>query len=372
MSDVRNLTLRFLECAGIESETDVLDVAETIADLGLRPGVGAYTATGQPAPVEDVRSFVRTQHRPVPGGERPDRHYMFESWVYGGVWMPARGVRTAITIARRGGAWDWDVTVTIRTWSHSHAGMPLEALVQGATDLLEQIGIALYPRARPAIGLLYGVGNDDIDMPPVVLRRKLIAGWRTWYGPAYVDTFGRDVLLGLPDRTEPLGDGGVYQALDVDPLDLVAGKRSVYAGVVSYLEERGIRPAWPRMPRPKSDQAAPRRRRAEQEVMENRKLDELQEYVREMLSNAIVMESGLRVLMLPLQEPWSELSAAEKDLIYQHVAYIAQEIMTEHPQGRVRIEFDEVPADLRAMLDAAFPPGGPVSFGLLTDDPPAE
>ncbi|MCC7368088.1 MAG: hypothetical protein IT306_06690 [Chloroflexi bacterium] len=107
---------------------------------------------------------------------------------------------------------------------------------------------------RPSIGLIYGVGDDDIDMPPPVLRRELLVGWRTWFGPEYVEKYGRDLLLGLPDRAEPL--------------DLVTGKRGVYAGVGAYLTEHDIRPAWPRLPRPKSG-ATPRRGWAAQPVSDS-------------------------------------------------------------------------------------------------------
>ena len=369
MSDVRDLTLRFLECSGIESEADVLDVAEILANLGLVPGIGAYTQTSQPEPVEDVRRYVSTLHKLAQGGGRPDRRLMYERWVYGGIWLPAPGMQTVIRVVRRGGARDWDINVTLHSWSHPGAGTSLEAVAERGVDLLLQIGTTLYPRTRPSVGLLYGVGNDDVEMAPVILRRRLIVGWRTWYGPAYAEKYGREVLLGLPDRTELLDDGGVYHAIEVEPLDLVAGKPSVYAGVLSYLDKEGIRPAWPRMRRAKSSTAAPRRQE-ERVVVGNRTLEEFQQFVRELLGTAIVFEGGLRVLMLPLPEPWPELSAAEQELVFEHVVFISREIMTNHPEGRVRVEFNEIPPDLRMMLDAAFPPGGPVTFGLLTDDPP--
>jgi hypothetical protein len=258
LTRIRDLILWHVECAGIESESDVLDVAAMIANLGLQPGVGAYTARTQMEPVDDVRGFVPTTHYMTPGVVRPDRRLSVERWSYGAVWLSGRGIRCGVTINRRGGARDWDVAVRVLTWSHEHAKIPLQVAADDATAVLEKIGTTLYPRLFPTMGLLYSAGEDDIELPHAVLDRKLAVGWRSWYGPAYFETFGRELLLGLPDRTEALDDGGVYQALDVAPLDLVTGKRGTYAGVVAYLAERDIRPAWPRLPRPKPGGASRR------------------------------------------------------------------------------------------------------------------
>jgi hypothetical protein len=89
----------------------------------------------------------------------------------------------------------------------------------------------------------------DPDEAPDLLeaadRRRLIVGWRTWYGPAYVEAFGRDWLLGLPDRAAPLPDGGVAHGLDAPLAALVRGEPAPYAAVRAYLRRAGIRPAWP-------------------------------------------------------------------------------------------------------------------------------
>jgi hypothetical protein len=371
MSNVRNLTLRFLECSGIEAGEDVLDIAEMVANFGLRPGAGTYTATTQLEPVEDVRAYVQTTHLETPGGGRPDRRFAFERWVYGTVWLAARGILSDVTIARRGGARDWDVTVTIQTWSYQFAGLPLEVVAEHGADLLVRVGAALYPRIQPALGLIYGVGNDDVEMPPAVLRRQLMVGWQTWYGPTYVEKYGRELLLGLPDRTEMLDDGGVFHALNVAPLDLVTGKRGIYTGVAAYLGERDIRPAWPRLPRSKSN-ATPRRRKevaraVDDATVDDASLDVFQDEVRALLSNAIVLDTGLRVLMVPLA--WSELNETQQTIVYQNLLQVVRFLLAEHPGSRIRVEFEEMPADLQQLLATTYPAGGPVSYGLLTDPP---
>ncbi|MCC7368085.1 MAG: hypothetical protein IT306_06675 [Chloroflexi bacterium] len=374
MSRLRDLILDFRECAGLASEADVLDVARIIADCGLRPGIGAYTASGQPRLVEDVESHLRSIRLVFDGYGPVDRLHMVEEWSYGAVWLVAPGTRTIVSIFRRSET-DWDVKISISTWSHEDAGVPLEAFAGASTEMLTRIGKALYTRIRPALGILYGV-SGELSLPAVVLRRALVVGWRTWYGPAYVEKYGRDLLLGLPDQAELLDDGGVFQALDVDALDLATGKRGVYAGVGAYLTEHDIRPAWPRLPRPKSG-ATPRRGREAPIVVDDFTDDEtslaesqdteFQDNIQALLSTVIVLDTGLRVLMLPL--PWSELDEARQVIAYRQLLYAVQTLRTRHPDGRVRIEFPEIPADLAAMLATNYPAGGPVSYGLLTDPP---
>jgi hypothetical protein len=210
---LRNLTLKLVDCAGIRTEQDVLDIVQTVADLGLRPGTGAYTATGQPEPVNDVHAFVPSTHHVFLSDAKTDRRIMAEEWGFGGVWLHARGTRSLFSVARRGPGDDWDVSASILTWSYEQTRLSFERFVSEATTLLETMGTQLRPRACPEFGILYGVTSDEIDLAHAVMRRDLVVGWRTWYGPAYVERYGHDVLLGLPDRTERLNDGGVYHAL---------------------------------------------------------------------------------------------------------------------------------------------------------------
>lgn len=388
MTAVRSFNLTLWECANLRSEADVIDVAEKMADLGLRPGVGAYTGTSEPQPVDDVRAFVPTTHRSFQSLKthgRVDRRLLAEAWTFTGLWMRVPGAHSIVTIARREGAGDWDVSVMMLTWSHEHAKLPLEQFVNGTSDLLERIGEALYSRVRPAFGMLYGVTSSEIDLPSAVIRRDLVVGWRTWYGPAYVEKYGREVLLGLPDRVEQLDDGGVYHALDATPLQLATGDRSLYANVWPYLDQCGLEPAWPRRPRSRkghsvarassgpapanglgstngSEPTGNRARPAE------RTLDEVKAYVNQMLETALVFAGGtVHLFMLPIG--WTQLTDEQRVVAFRMVLYIIQGHQQEHPTVRIEIRFDEIPPELREWLEGAYPPGGPVSYGLLTDDP---
>jgi hypothetical protein len=101
--------------------------------------------------------------------------------------------------------------------------------------------------------------------------------------------------------------------------------------------------------------------------VDEQSIDEFQEDIRELLSTVIVLDNGLRVLMLPLA--WSELDETRQTITHRHLLHVVQSQLTEHPGSRVRIELEELPADLQQLLASTFPAGGPVSFGLLTDDP---
>lgn len=384
MSGLRDLILDFRECAGFRSEADVLDVAEIIAGLGLRPGVGAYTGTSQPEPVDGVRPFVSTRHHVFEGYGPIDRLHMMDDWGYGAVWARAPGTRAMVSVFRRSEA-DWDLKVSICTWSHTHTNLSLEEHVSASTELLEQIGSVLYRRVRPALGIVYGAGSE-IGLASVVLLRDLAVGWRTWYGPTYVETYGQEALLGLPDRTEGLDDGGVYHALDATPLQLAKGDRSLYTNVWPYLDQHSLDPAWPRRPRPRKGRAGTRgaagpahangpastnrsERSGNGTRPPERTLDEVKAYVIQTLDTALVFAGGtVHLFMLPII--WSRLAEEQRVVTFRMLLYRIQAHQQEHPSVRIEVRFDEIPPDLREWLEGAFPDGGPVSYGLLTDDPP--
>lgn len=52
-----------------------------------------------------------------------------------------------------------------------------------------------------------------------------------------------------------------------------------------------------------------------------------------------------------------------------HLQHAVQSILAEHPEARVQIEFQEIPADLKKLFDTMYPPGGSVGYGVLTDVP---
>lgn len=256
MSDLLDLELGFWDCAGIRTEADVIDVARLVAAQGLVPGVGPWTATSTPRPVAaaDIGAFVPTVHFASGGSARrsrarsADRLTPQETWGYAAV-RPEQPFGQAQVGIGRLGEDNWEVSILVSTWSHARAEMPPQAFVASWASLLEGIGTALYARTRPVLGAVTAsppTSYESDQLARWVLQRRLVVGWRTWFGPAYVDAFGRDLLLGLPDHTTPVDDGGVSHALDAPAVALVQGEPTIYSRVKSYLALRNIEPAWPR------------------------------------------------------------------------------------------------------------------------------
>lgn len=372
MKQAHDLELRLFGCDGVASFDDVVSVAGLMRDLGcvfVETVGGANQVASDNRTFLEERSFDFVSRGVLSPAQLESPAQELQRW--GGLCAPVEALHSegGFGACRRlGNAWDLQVRITtdlLRTHDES-----VSAAVSRWAALLERLGDALYERIRPELGVLFATQPSDMrERVPAFLQRRLFVGWRTWYGPAYVEAYGQDVLLGLPDRAEALDGGGVRHKLAADPVDLVAGEKRVHAAVFSYLKERGLQPAWPRMPRPKSDKSSPRRQRSERGTADDRKLDRFQKDVRRLLSTVAVLKSGVRVLMLPV--PWSLLGPDEQAILVRHLLYAVQSAMTDHPGGRVHIEFEEIPADLWDLLEKTYPPGGPVSFGLLTDEPTA-
>ena len=101
-----------------------------------------------------------------------------------------------------------------------------------------------------------------------------------------------------------------------------------------------------------------------------RTLEEGKAYVNQMLETALVFAGGsVHLFMLPIG--WTHLSEEQRVVTFRMLLYTIQVHQQEHPTVRIEIRFDEIPPELHEWLDGVYPAGGPVSYGLLTDDPPA-
>ena len=375
---IRSFDLSLMECTRIHSEQDVISTVDAVASLGLFPGVGSWTVASSPKPVMDIAAFLPTVHRvweQPRSAKRTSQVRTVENWGFGLVWPEMPGGRGQFTISRRGVA-DWDVSVLLSLWSYEATRTTLPVFAEVCAGLLSRIGMLLYERAAPAMSILYDFDADeDVDLPSMTVRRRMVVGWRTWYGPAYVEAFGRDTLLGLPDRAEPLDDGGVFHALDAPPLALVQGDRNMYAGVFDYLRARGIEPAWPKPPKAprarRTSSAQSRRTGSAQSrrtgVDDDREQIEFNEYMRTLLDTILVLADGRRIVMLPIA--WPTLSEAQRVIAIRHTLYAIESLLQRHPDGTVQVEFDEIPPDLRGLLDRAVGGNPRVTVGLLSDPP---
>ncbi len=186
--------------------------------------------------------------------------------------------------------------------------------------LLEELGDILYVQARPALGLLRATGDNEYECSPATVKQQqLVVGWRTWYGPAHVEKWGRDWLLGLPDRTRSLIDEGVAHALVAPFTAILHGDPSAYERVWTYLDQAQAKPAWPRRRK---------QRKSKQPVRDKDAASaRLRSDIRGLLNMTVELGGRQRVKMLPLQ--WAPLSALERAVARETV------------QEMLRIELDD-------------------------------
>jgi len=70
-------------------------------------------------------------------------------------------------------------------------------LVEPTIQRLSVLGRTLYPLTRPWLGCLDEAFSDSILSRDVRKLRLTHIGWVNFFGPAYVEKYGRDFLLGL-------------------------------------------------------------------------------------------------------------------------------------------------------------------------------
>jgi hypothetical protein len=355
----RDLEFTFWECQRLASQADVVEVVELIAGFGLVPGRRggpAWTREGrtpEPVPFSDIPAAVEAAHHltiageQLARGERASPLSSAEWWRFGLVHREHPHIPTTVTIGPRVGG-QWDISLYVYTPGHTDQGLSLEAFCASWGPLLEQVGDALYARARPALGAITNTKDEIIGFPGLVNRRRMLVGWRTWYGPAYVETFGRDFLLGLPDRAQPLDDGGVRHALDAPALALAQHAPDLYASVWPYLDGAGVEPAWPRARR-----RGPRRGPSREEL--DRELTAFRRDMVDLLTFTITLEDNQRVKGFApdwdlLADP--KLGQARRALVLRSVREAAERELREHPEAQVRFELGpDAPQELRRLLD---------------------
>jgi hypothetical protein len=225
------LTLGLWNCRGLRADEDIVGMLGILRELGLESASGMY-GDGRPSePAGDLAAFVAARLRDSRQGtlsEGKDLPYFRLE--------PRRGMSFALLHPsmpglRGGGSVQlshpviWDVVIHAYVGSYDSGSDPREADSAFMGELLERIGDSLYELARPAIAYLVAEAFDEdtgVD-PQHPDRRRLIVGWRTWFGPAYVDHWGREWLLQLPDGATELDDGGVKHSLEASAFEVVRG-----------------------------------------------------------------------------------------------------------------------------------------------------
>jgi hypothetical protein len=67
-----------------------------------------------------------------------------------------------------------------------------------------------YANLRPRFGLIDELGNSDAKVKAATRTELRCLYWANFFGPPYVEKFGRKFLLGAPGwKKEELDDGGI-------------------------------------------------------------------------------------------------------------------------------------------------------------------
>lgn len=178
-------------------------------------------------------------------------------------------------------------------------------------------------------------------------RRLKHIGWVNFFGPPYVERYGRDFLLGLPGyKTEVLPDGGVFHQLSPTfvAADEAEAKR-LQREVIAYCRRHGYKvTCFAPYVIPGLTQLVP-----PEEPLDDA---DLILYLDNVLPTTLVLDDGTRLKHLYI--PWRDLSGAQREMT---LARLKQALIAEVKRGgwkRLRLEFNEIPAELAQMLLEVF------------------
>ena len=218
-------------------------------------------------------------------------------------------------------------------------------LVEPFAQRMLAIARDLYPLARPTYGEVEGNWGEWDTVDVSRLRLKHIS-WVNFFGPAYVEKYGRDVLLGLPgSRTELLPDGGVFHQLS--PTFVASSEeeaKRLRREVIAYCARHGLKVTCkaPFVIPGLTKRRAPRR---------SLRAAEFQGLLRHILGGStLVLADGTRVRVFWV--PWEELTEGQQQEVVEAIRQAAIEAIKGSGGGRVRFEFNEIPDELDQALAA--------------------
>jgi hypothetical protein len=216
-------------------------------------------------------------------------------------------------------------------------------LVEPTIQRLSVLGWTLYPLTRPWLGCL-DEGDSNVMLSRDVRKLRLThIGWVNFFGPAYVEKYGRDFLLGLPGyKTELLPDGGVFHQLS--PTFVARSEQEAKAlrrQVIAYCADHGRKVTCqaPYVIPGLTPQPQPREPGTDAEV---------QAYLQQALATTLVLTDGTRVK--PVFIPWEELTPGQRQMALEAIKQAAIAEIRRPGRQRIRFEFNAIPDDLDQLL----------------------
>jgi hypothetical protein len=215
--------------------------------------------------------------------------------------------------------------------------------VEPLAQQLQALGVVLYPLLQPMLGWVDEVhGNPTESEHSAKLELRAIP-WVNFFGPAYVERYGRDFLLSLPGyKTELLPDGGVFHQLSptfVAPSEQEA--KRLRRWVIAYCAEHGLKVTCraPYVIPGLTFQPEPEELASDAEV---------QEYLQQALAVTLVLTDGTRVK--PIYIPWADLTLRQRQMALEAIKQAAIAEIKRPGRKRIRFEFNEIPDELDHML----------------------
>ena len=214
-------------------------------------------------------------------------------------------------------------------------------LVEPFAQRLLAIARDLYPLAKPRYGEVEG--NSEWESRDIIRVRLKHISWANFFGPAYVERYGRDFLLGLPGhKTEELPDGGVFHQLSrTFVAQSVEEAHRIRQEIIEYCARHGVKVSC-KAPFviPGLTRESPPKGRLRDE--------ELRAYLKQMLGTTLVLADETRVKYVYI--PWEELTRQQREKVVEAIRKAAIEEIKNSGGHRVRFEFNEIPDELDQAL----------------------
>lgn len=340
MNDFR-VAFRFHQCRNLRGMEDVISLAKRLPSHGFLP----TEAPNDPKPSGDIEALVRHEWQPKPTfkpekpfGGRPQYEVLFRI-------LPVQNPEILSLFSSSFYGLEHSTVqiggfVTIEPQGQSSA---LEAYAQ---DVLE-LALSLYPHLSPSYGWVDEDEATDRWVTEAIAAELKVIGWANFFGPTYVNKYGRDFLLGLPGwKVTELADGGVFHQLtpSIVASDRKAA-RQLQGQVIEYCGWAGVRV---RCSAPYVLQPLEHTQGDAEPGEGYGTNEELQEYLHQILSTTLVLKDGTRAK--PIYIEWDLLTPEQRQIALSFVRQAAISEIRQQGSAPIRFEFNEIPDDLDRMM----------------------
>jgi hypothetical protein len=335
------VAFRFNKCAGLTGVNDVISLAQVLPSRGFLPA----EPPEDPTPSRDIESLVRHWWKPRSGFRteepfdgRPQYEVFFRI-----VPVQSPEVLSTFRCAFYGLGHN---TLTLGGLVDLDSRAPFLNVESYAQSLLD-LALWLYPQLSPRFGWVDEDESYGRHAEETVAMKLKVIGWANFLGPAYVESFGQEFLMGLPGwKVEELDDGGIFHQLAPSIVTSdAAGAQELRDQVIEHCRRAGVRvqcrAPYVLQPFGQAQEAAD----PDEGYGTN---EELRKYLRQILSSTLVLKDGTRVK--PIYIEWALLTPEQRRITLSFIKEAAISEFRQHRNARIRFEFNEVPLELDQMM----------------------